>query len=190
MAEKWRIKVCLVGDGGVGKTSLVRRYVLDQFDDRYVATLGAKAVKKEIPLKSPKTGKEVTIVLTIFDIMGSRALREVLQDTYFTGVEGVVAVCDVTRPETLSGLRDWMDSVEKVAGKVPMVLLGNKADLTGQAQVTGQQLEAAAVGFQCPYFLTSAKTGQNIEKSIRTLLVSMVKKVAAGQAVLELELTE
>ncbi len=188
MAEKWRIKTCLVGDEGVGKTALVRRYVLDQFDDQYIATLGAKVVKKEITFKSTKTGKETTIILTIFDIMGSRTLREVLQDTYFTGVEGILAVCDITRPATLAGLKQWMEAVEKVAGKVPMVLMANKADLAGPATLTKEQVEAAAAGFQCPYFLTSAKTEQNVEHSIKALLVLIIRKAASGQAALELEL--
>ncbi len=174
----------------MGKTSLVRRYVQDQFDDRYVATLGAKALRKEIPLKSPSTQKEVTVVLTIFDIMGSRMLRELLQEAYFGGVEGILAVFDVTRPETLTGLKQWMEVVERVAGKVPTVILANKADLAGQAKLTKEELEGAAVEFQCQYFLTSAKTAQNVESAIKALMVSIVKRAASGQAVLELEVAE
>ncbi len=190
MSEKWRLKVCLVGDNGVGKTSVVRRYVLDEFDDRYVTTLGAKASKKEIPLRSPKTGKEVTIVLTIFDIMGSPSLRELLRETYFNGVEGILAVCDVTRPQTLLGLRSWVEAVEKVAGEVPMIILGNKADLTGQAKLTQEQLEAAAAEFHAPCFLTSARTGMNVEKAIKALMISIVRRVALGRGTVELELLE
>ncbi len=177
MPEVWRIKVCLVGDNGVGKTSIMRRFVLNEFDERYTATLGARAMKKEVRIKSQKTGKEVTFILTIFDIMGSRSFREVLQEAYFSGTQGVLAVCDVTRSETLSGLKGWMEAVEKVVGRVPMVIMGNKADLVDQARVTQAQLEAAGAEHDCPATLTSAKTGRNVEEAVKALLVSMLKRV-------------
>lgn len=187
MTDKWRIKICLVGDSGVGKSSLIRRYVNDEYDDRYVSTLGAKASKKEIPFKSAKTGKEITMVLTVFDIMGSPSLRDLLKETYFNGVEGVLAVCDVTRPETLESISPWMEAVERVAGKVPMVLLGNKSDLPNKARVKANDLEAVARGFAGPYYLTSAATGENVEKAFRSLMVAIIKRVAQEKVQPELE---
>ncbi len=177
MAEFWRIKVCLVGDNGVGKTSIMRRYVLNEFDERYTATLGARAMKREVQIRSQKTGREVTFILTIFDIMGSRTFREVLQEAYFTGTQGILAVCDITRPATLEGLRQWIEAVDKVAGSVPLVIMGNKADLVDQAKVTQAQLEATAGEFDSPALLTSAKTGQNVEEAVKALLLSMLKRV-------------
>ncbi len=190
MGEKWRIKICLVGDSGVGKSSLIRRYVNDEFDDRYISTLGAKASKKEIPFKSATTGKEITLIMTVFDIMGSPSLRDLLKETYFTGVEGVLAVCDVTRPETLENVGPWMEAVEKVAGKVPMVLLGNKSDLPNRARVTEESLARVASLFKSPWFVTSALTGANVEKAFKTLMVAIVKKVAQEKVQLELEIEE
>ncbi len=173
--DVWRIKVCMVGDDAVGKTSLVRRYVLDQFDDRYIATLGAKALKKEVRLR-PRGGEEVTIIVTIFDIMGSPSFRDLLKEAYFKGAQGILAVCDVTRPETLPTLRGWAEAVDGVAGRIPVVILGNKADLVDRAKLTREQLDAFASGFQCSAFLTSAKTGQNVEDAIKALLVSTMMR--------------
>ncbi len=99
-----------------------------------------------------------------------------LQEAYFSGVGGILAVCDVTRPETLIGLKQWMEVVERVAGKVPMVMLVNKAALAGQAKLTKEELEGAAKEFQCQYFLTSARTAQNVESAIKALMVSVVKR--------------
>ncbi len=177
VTEIWRIKVCLVGDSGVGKTSILRRYVLNEFDDHYVATLGATAMKKQVQVRSEKTGKEVTFILNIFDTMGSRSFREVLQEAYFSGTQGSLAVCDITRPATLSGMRGWVEAVDKVAGRIPVVILGNKADLANQAKVNQAQLEATAAEYDCPTFLTSAKTGQNIEDAVKALLLSMLRRV-------------
>jgi small GTP-binding protein len=176
VAEVWRIKVCLVGYNSVGKTSTLRRYVLNEFDERYIATLGATAMKKQVQLRSQKTGREVTFILNIFDIMGSRSFREVLQEAYFSGTQGSLAVCDVTRPETLEGLRQWIQAVDKVAGGVPLVILGNKADLVDKAKVTQAQLDAFAAEFDCPALLTSAKTGKNVEEAVKALLLSMLKR--------------
>lgn len=190
MSDKWRLKICLVGDSGVGKSSLIRRYVFDEFDDRYISTLGAKASKKEIPFRSSKTGKEITIVLTVFDIMGSPSLRDLLKETYFNGVEGVLAICDVTRPETLENIGPWMEAVERVAGRVPMVLLGNKADMATGSRVPQAAIERVANMFGASYFLTSAASGLNVEKAFKTLMVAIVKRVAQDKVQLELEVEE
>ncbi len=99
-----KTKVCLVGDNAVGKTSLVRRYVLDQFDDRYLSTLGAKVTKKELRLDNPKGGGAVLVRLTIWDIMGQPSFRELLRDAYFRDAQAALAVADVTRRETLDQL--------------------------------------------------------------------------------------
>ncbi len=177
MPEVWRIKVCLVGDSGMGKTSILRRFVLNEFDDHYVATLGATAMKKQVQLRSQKTGREVTFILNIFDIMGSRTFREVLQEAYFSGTQGILAVCDITRPDTFLGLKGWVEAVDKVADRIPAVILGNKADLVDQARVTPIQLEAASMRFDCPALLTSAKTGRNVEEAVKALLLSMLRRV-------------
>jgi small GTP-binding protein len=190
MVERWRIKICLVGDSGVGKSSLIRRFVQDQFDDRYVSTLGAKASKKEIPLRSTKTGKEINIVLTIFDIMGSPSLRDLLKETYFNGVEGILAVCDLGRPDTLYGINQWAEAVARVAGDVPMVLLGNKADLREGIRLTPDMVQREAERYNCPWYLTSAKTGENVEKAFKALMVSIIKRVANTRTQIELEYVE
>jgi small GTP-binding protein len=190
MPEGWRIKLCLLGDSGVGKTSLIRRFVLDQFDDSYIATLGAKVSKKKISLKSAKGGKggkEVVVTLFIFDIMGSHSLRELLLESYFSGVDGVLAVCDLTHRETIDGLKDWVKAVERVAGRVPMAVLGNKVDLISDPKASQEVVEAVAADFQCPAFLTSAKTGENVEEAMKGVVVAVIKKAAAVRSGSEVE---
>ena len=108
-----KAKVCLVGEGSVGKTSLARRFVLDQFDDRYLPTMGAKVTKKEVVLSPDDT----RVVLTVWDIMGEPTLRELLKEGYFRGCHGVMAVGDLTRPDTIAALVDWVASVRRVNAK-------------------------------------------------------------------------
>ncbi|MEE9174254.1 MAG: Rab family GTPase [Thermoplasmata archaeon] len=165
-----KLKVCLAGDVAVGKTSLVRRFVCDEFDDRYLSTLGAKMMKKEIQAEMPGSRRQGHVDLIIWDIMGYRGFQELLKEAYFRGSQGILAVCDVTRPETLVGLEDWRRAIEKVAGGLPSYVLANKVDLTEEAQLWGEDLEAFCEGWGgSPYLLTSAKTGENVEEAFEGL---------------------
>src|SRR2546426_457177 len=98
-------KICLVGERGVGKSSLIRRYVLDQFDDKYVRTLGAKVEKKTMRLDVPERHAQVDIYMAIWDIIGHVGFRQLLGDSFFNGAQGILAVADLTRRETLVGPR-------------------------------------------------------------------------------------
>jgi small GTP-binding protein len=172
--ESRKLKICLIGDVGVGKTSLIRRYVLDVFDDKYIATIGTKVTKKEIEIKDPKTGAPQRIVLLIWDIMGQPSFREVLREAYFYGVEGAIAVCDVTSKESLGELRYWIKAMTATTGKVPIVFLGNKCDLRDETRVPYQDIEVFAKKHESPAMLTSAKTGYNVEQAFISLVDMML----------------
>ncbi len=171
-----KLKICLIGDVGVGKTSLIRRYVLDVFDDKYIATIGTKVTKKEMEVKDPETGAAQPVILLIWDIMGQPSFREVLREAYFYGVEGALAVCDVTSKESLGELRYWIKAMTSTTGKVPIVFLGNKCDLRDETRVPYQDLEVFAKKHESPALLTSAKTGYNVEQSFMTLLDMITAK--------------
>ncbi|HEX9566049.1 MAG TPA: Rab family GTPase [Thermoplasmata archaeon] len=161
MPEPYQLKskICLVGERGVGKSSLIRRYVLDQFDDKYVRTLGAKVEKKTMRIEVPERHAQVDINMAIWDIIGHVGFRQLLGDSFFNGAQGILAVADLTRRETLPVLTGWVEAVESIAGKVPVVLVANKADLTAQAQFGVADLAEMANTFGCTYVLTSAKNG-------------------------------
>ena len=171
-----KLKICLVGDVGVGKTSLIRRYVLDVFDDKYIATIGTKVTKREIVVNDSKSGAPPKIVLLIWDIMGQPSFREVLREAYFYGVEGALAVCDVTSKESLGELRYWIKAMSATTGKVPIVFLGNKCDLREETRIPYQDLEVFAKKHESPALLTSAKTGYNVEQSFTTLVDMIVDR--------------
>ena len=164
-----KAKVCLVGENAVGKTSLVRRYVLDQFEDRYITTLGAKVTKKEVRLEDPKLSRPVVVDLTAWDIMGQPSFRELLREAYFSGVQGVLAVVDLTRRETLDNLPAWIETVVRTVGPVPMVVAANKADLAGQAKYGPDEIQSVTKISQSDTFLTSAKTGALVNATFERL---------------------
>src|SRR5437899_1148336 len=176
-------KICLVGEQGVGKTSLIRRYVLDQFDDRYVRTLGAKVEKKSLRVALPGPDALIEVNMAIWDIIGHVGFRQLLGDSFFNGAQGILAVADLTRRETLPVLTGWVEAVESIAGKVPVVLVANKADLTAQAQLGVADLAEMADTFGCTYVLTSAKNGQNVEDAFLRLATHIAKARLSGSQV-------
>src|SRR5437867_6419003 len=86
--KRMKVKVCLVGEAAVGKTSLIRRFVLENFDDKYIQTLGTKVSKKELTSRSPDGSGELKIDMTIWDIMGQKGFRKLLKEAYFYGAPG------------------------------------------------------------------------------------------------------
>ena len=169
--------MCLVGEHAVGKTSLIRRFVLDEFDDRYIVTLGAKVSKKEVFLENGDSPIQMDI--TIWDIMGARGFRELLREAYFHGAQGILAVCDCSRKETLDELDAWVEAVFKTIGEVPLVMVANKSDLEAKAKFGRSEVETAAKAFNCPVQFTSARTGDNVETVFRELATAIAGKVVA-----------
>lgn len=161
-------KIVLMGEAGVGKTSLIRRYVLHAFEEGYMATLGM-VVSKHIDLLSLEDGRSVEVNLLIWDIMGQRGFMDLLQDAYFRGAQGALAVFDITRAETLEGLRHWIGVARREEPRIPIVVLGNKADLVAQRVVTNDAARGFCQALGLPYFPTSAKTGLNVEAAFRHL---------------------
>ncbi len=162
-----KAKICLVGDVAVGKTSLIKRSVQESFEDRYVATVGTKVTKKT--LVAGWKGVPATIDLMVWDIMGEKGFRSLLRDAYFEGAHGVLAVCDLTRKETFYDLNNWVQMVRKQVGDVPIVFLGNKADLGERVVVSADELARMGAILNAKYFLTSAKTGRNVNEAFQTL---------------------
>ncbi|MFQ5910047.1 MAG: Rab family GTPase [Thermoplasmata archaeon] len=180
MSTGWRItvreetlkaKVCLVGEAAVGKTSLIRRYVLDQFEDKYITTLGAKVSKKEMNFQIPESNMDINLVMIIWDIMGEKSFRELTKEAFFHGTKAILAVCDLTRYNTLRELDDWIEAVFGVVGEVPVIYAVNKVDLKDEVMIMygDSELDQSTRAFNAEYFYTSAKTGENVHLTFEWL---------------------
>ena len=184
-AKRMKVKVCLVGEAAVGKTSLIRRFVLDNFDDKYIQTLGTKVSKKEMVATTADGSGDMKIDMTIWDIMGQKGFRELLKEAYFYGAKGILAVCDSTRKKTLEDLDDWIEGVYSVTGKVPIQYLANKVDLKEKAEFGEAEIQQATRAYGSPYSFTSAKTGESVEQGFQSLAERVAKerltKVAAEE---------
>jgi small GTP-binding protein len=173
--KQFKAKICLVGEGAVGKTSLIRRFVLDQFKDDYIMTLGAKVMKKVVEVPLSTEGRGARVELLIWDVMGQPKFRELLEDVYFQGTLGILAVADLTRRETLDALFEWIDRVDRVTNHAPVLLVVNKADLARDARIGEIDIARFARAFRAEFLMTSAKTGANVEEAFRRLGVLVAK---------------
>lgn len=173
--RQMKTKVTILGESGVGKTSLIRRFVFNEYSDEYLHTIGTRVSKVEL---SVPYGPDVQVEMdmSLFDIMGQRGFQDLIRETYFHGSQGLIAVCDVTRADSVAVLSEWIASALEIAGDVPVYILANKRDLTDRRVVTDEMLEKVAQPFNAPVILTSAKTGELVEDAFNALAVEIVDR--------------
>jgi len=164
MAAKLSKKICLLGDFFVGKTSLVRRFVYDRFDDKYISTIGVKVSRKTVAI--PRDDEVVELTMMLWDLAGSEEFSQV-RASYLRGLSGAILVCDMTRPETLENLTIYVDDLYRVNPEAKLIIAANKNDLTEQHQLTRGQAEVVANSFDAAFHFTSAKTGNEVENLFR-----------------------
>ncbi len=175
---KYTKNIVLLGDSAVGKTSLIRRYVIDSYDDKYITTIGKKVTKKEVVLKTEDGQAEVNLM--IWDIIGQKGYRQI-QSTSFNHANGAILVSDLTRKETLRSLRSyWIPLLLKSTGPIPMTIIGNKNDLTDKIQISMAEIQDMAekcqgFGVKNECFITSAKIGNNVETAFLHLADQVIK---------------
>jgi small GTP-binding protein len=177
MTEKieLRKKICLLGDPAVGKTSLIKKYVLDVFNDQYLTTLGTKITSKKIVFPDDANNREIELTLMIWDIMGQKEYK-LIHETAYQGSKGAILVCDVTRKETLHNLTAWTTSLFNITQNIPVVFVGNKNDLLDSIQYGDSEMLDVSSAYHSQFFLTSAKTGINVEKAFKELGKVMLKE--------------
>lgn len=159
-------KICMVGSYGVGKTSLVRRFVESLFDDRYLTNIGVKIDKKKIATK------EHDLTLVIWDLAGEDEITK-LRLSHLRGAAGYILVADGCRPGSLEKAEELHLRVRASLGEVPFILALNKMDLLDKWRVPATELDRLrSLGWDC--FQTSAKTGDAVEGMFQTLANKML----------------
>lgn len=173
--RRMKAKMALMGEGGVGKTSLIRRFVLDEYEDAYLHTVGTKVSKIELTVPHG-TDTEVQMDLSVFDIMGQRGFKDLVRETYYHGAQALMGVCDLTRKDSLYALNDWIPSALEISGDVPVYLVVNKKDLIERRALTDEEIHKAAESFGAPFVMTSAKTGEFVDDAFNALAIEIVDR--------------
>lgn len=160
-------KICLLGAFGVGKTSLVRRYVASLFSDAYLTTVGVKVDKKLMTIGDQE------IALILWDIAGEDDVSAV-RLSYLRGAAAFLLVVDGTRPETLETAESIQARVIAEVGPIPFIVLLNKADLEPEWTLPAARMDAlASAGWT--FRRTSAKTGDGVEAAFEDLAAFFAK---------------
>ena len=167
-----RIKITILGESSVGKSSLVSRYCRNKFPTEYKATLGADFTTKNII----HDGKNVELVL--WDIAGATAIEiDQMSDFYLQGSNGCLLVFDLTSSKSLKRLSFWYEKAKRICTDVPIVVLGNKNDLVEFIEVSDYDIEFLEIARKWSgYFRSSALTGENVEKAILYLVDIVLSK--------------
>ena len=173
-SKRYIKKVALVGDASVGKTSLIRRFVVDVFDDKYIATIGTKVSKRDVEYKLPD--KTIYLTLMMWDILGQKDYKKIRVQG-LSGSHGIILVGDLSRPETVKSIEEfWLPEILEILGIPPVIFVGNKCDLAAQSMAQAKELEALAGKTEMPFFKCSAKTGENVEAVFRRVGELMLYK--------------
>lgn len=155
-------KICLLGTFGVGKTSLVRRFVYNKYEDTYQSTIGVKVSQKRLPPLENSRKELVQFNFLVWDIEGvEKATPQV--NNYLVGAHGFLLVGDLTRMETIEALPIIAGFARKIAPRAPLLLAGNKADLVPDGDESAAALGKVADHLSAPNLLTSAKDSRNVE---------------------------
>jgi small GTP-binding protein len=151
-------KVLLVGNFGVGKTSLIRRFVLNQFSEDYISTIGVRVSSKILQIDNEE------IKLLIWDVAGTSD-DEKVPKAYFLGASAAMFVFDLSRKETYINIKNQVDVVQQLSGLKNITIVGNKKDL-----VTTEEIEQLKKSISISIdLITSAKENENVENAFKEL---------------------
>ena len=184
----YRGKCILCGDAGVGKTSLLARYVDDKFIEEYQQTIGANFLIKEIDLtkiidqldlKNPKLKKDIKekgFKLYFWDIGGQRQSL-FANEYYFVQAVGAFVIYDILNPESFNNIDFWITKLTELSGDIPFMIVGNKIDREQERKILFEKAKEKADKYGVKYIETSAKLNENVNEAFENLSIQIINKL-------------
>ena len=173
-------KIILVGDSGVGKTSILKKFINNEFNEDIKCTINIDFFSKSI-----KIDKNLYTNLKIYDTAGQEKYRALIKN-YYQGTDGIILVFDLTNENSFNKLKSWINEVSDNTEKAQIILVGNKADLI-ERKIDEETAENFAKQRDIKYIETSAKEGTNILLLFEELALDINKKKQNDSSVVELE---
>jgi len=173
---EYAFKLILGGDGAVGKTSMVHRFVENKFAKDYKSTIGTSIMKKECKFD----GLDSIVRFVLWDLAGQSQFKKVRQ-SYLSNAEAGILAFDVTNPMSFQNIENWHKEILSASPNISLILVGNKIDLEGERLVSREDGEKTAENLGIPYIETSAKTGESINDAFRMLALQMIKKYLVAE---------
>ncbi len=163
MPKKFILKILTAGEGGVGKTTLLHRYVEGKFSAKTSMTIGVEFFLKEVNID------DTNCTLQLWDFGGQERFRFLLE-SYVLGAKGALLMFDLTRPMTLENLGQWCDIVRKRDPTLPVLFLGTKLDLKEDISVDDDYAQMFQDEYNLfKYMKVSSKTGENVKEAFEIL---------------------
>ena len=175
--EKEIYKVIIIGDSGCGKTSISQRYSNNYFSENESNTIGVAYLTKQF--ENPETGK--TTKICFWDTAGQERYFSIVK-LYFNNARGIICVYDINNINTLKNCHKWLSQAKEYLNgekelDIPIVLVGNKCDLLNELRnnekIRNSLIEEYKSTYNISHFITSAKTGENIENMMKLILSLM-----------------
>ena len=172
MGYSEKFKLLVLGDSTAGKTSILDRYTNGVFNANYLATVGLDNFTKDEIINNK------TVRIKIWDTAGQEKYHS-LAKGFFRNAQGIMVVFDVTNIETYENVKYWTQSIKTHMGsdidKISVIIIGNKID-SKDREVNKKEAESYCSELGYPYFETSAKTGENVNETIRYLVMEVLRK--------------
>ena len=173
-------KIILLGDSGVGKTSIIKKFINNEFNEDIKCTIDIDSLYKSI-----KINKNLYTKLKIYDTAGQEKYRSLIKK-YYQGTDGIILVFDLTSENSFNKLKSWINEISENTEKAQIILVGNKADLI-ERKIDEDKAETFAKQRDMKYIETSAKEGTNILLLFEELALDINKKKQNDSSVVELE---
>ena len=170
------IRITMLGDSAVGKTSLISQFLTQNFDENYLTTIGKDKLEKKVVMED---GNEIKLI--IWDTAGQERFHSIATST-IKGSHGIILTFDLTKRSSFNSLESWLNDIKENSNEVPVVIFGNKCDLFENYEVENEEAKKFAKEHNLQYFETSAKQNVNVQEGFNSIAEIAYEKYSGNNS--------